>query len=425
VAHLFHRAGDATEASVTLHKSEDSMHIGPILRAMGHNRTRFLLIVLEIAITLTIVTNCLNMILDQRKATLKPSGFDDDNLLFVTAEPFGSEWNDQSFLDNAVQADLGALRAMPGVKAVAATYFLPWQGGGSSALFTTEGYEGKFQAQNYSTTSGLFDTLGVHIIAGRNFVPTDTPLDPNERSKVAIINSVLAKKIWGNANPIGKVLHAGSDPSKIRTVIGVFDNFYNPYSWNIGEYTVFNPGRSYNSSGSSYLVRTEPGAMKAVVAALEPRLLKVNPNRVLKTLTIASVKEGYFRTNRIAIGGMTALIIALIVITALGIVGVTAMSVAERTKQIGTRRALGATRGDILRHFLAENWITTTAGLLLGVAGAYGLNLFLLSRVSDVKLPWQLVAAGMLLLWINGLLSTIPPALRATMVPPSIATRSV
>jgi putative ABC transport system permease protein len=122
---------------------------------------------------------------------------------------------------------------------------------------------------------------------------------------------------------------------------------------------------------------------------------------------------------------MTGLIIALVVITALGIVGVTAMSVAERTKQIGTRRALGATRGDILRYFLAENWIATTAGLVLGVLGAYGLNLFLLSRVSDVKLPWQLVAAGMLLLWTNGLLSTIPPALRASLVPPSTATRSV
>ena len=146
---------------------------------------------------------------------------------------------------------------------------------------------------------------------------------------------------------------------------------------------------------------------------------------MLKTFIVSEVKDSFFSTSRIAIDGMTGLIIALIVITALGIVGVTAMSVAERTKQIGTRRALGATRGDILRYFLAENWIATTLGLLLGVAGAYGLNLFLLSRVSDVKLPWQLVAAGMLLLWINGLLSTIPPALRATMVPPSTATRSV
>jgi putative ABC transport system permease protein len=401
------------------------MHIGPILRAMGHNRTRFLLIVIEIAITLTIVTNCLNMILDERKAMLKPSGFDDDNLLYVTAEPFGSEWKDQSFVDNAVHADLRALHTLPGVKSAAATYFLPWQGGGSSGAFQTEGVAGKFQAQFYPTTNELFDALGVHLIAGRNFIPTDTPTDPNTPTKVTIINSVLAKKLWGNANPIGKVIRAGSDPSRARTVIGVFDNFYNPYAWNIGEYVLFTPGRAYSTTGSNYLVRVEPGAMKAVIAALEPGLVKVNPNRTFKTLTVGSVKEGYFRTNRIAIGGMTALIVALIVVTALGIVGVTAMSVAERTKQIGTRRALGATRGDILRHFLAENWITTTAGLLLGVAGAYGLNLFLLSRVSDVKLPWQLVVAGMLLLWINGLLSTIPPALRATMVPPSIATRSV
>src|SRR5690242_18804909 len=103
------------------------MHIGPILRAMGHNRTRFALIILEIAITLTIVTNCLNMILDQRKAMLKTSGFDDENLLFVTADPFGTEWKDPSFQDNAVHADLRALNSMPGVKAAAATYFLPWQ----------------------------------------------------------------------------------------------------------------------------------------------------------------------------------------------------------------------------------------------------------------------------------------------------------
>ncbi len=398
------------------------MHIGPILRAMGHNRTRFAIIILEIAITLAIVTNCLNMILDQRKAMLKTSGFDDDNLLFVTAEPFGSEWKDPSFQDNAVKADLRALHAMPGVKSAAATYFLPWQGGGNSGVFETDGFTGKFQAQIYPTTSEIFDTLGVHLIAGRNFIPTDTPADPNAATKVAIINSVLAKKLWGNANPIGKVIRT---PTRSRTVVGVFDNFYNPYAWNIGEYVLFTPGRSYGSDECYYLIRTEPGAMKAVLAELEPGLVKLNPNRIFKTQTVDSIKTAFFRTNRIAIGGMTALIIALIVITALGIVGVTAMSVAERTKQIGTRRALGATRGDILRHFLAENWIATTAGLALGVAGAYGLNLFLLSRVSDVKMPWQLVAAGMLLLWINGLLSTIPPALRATMVPPSTATRSV
>jgi len=400
------------------------MHIGPLVRAMGRNRTRFALIILEIALTLAIITNCLNIILDQRKGMAKRSGFDDDNLVNVAAAPFGTEWKDQSFVETTVHADLRALQALPGVKNAAATYFLPWQGGGSSGTFRTDGFNGKFQAQIYPTTFQLFDTLGVHIIAGRNFVPADTPVDPNAPSRVTIISSGLARKVWGNANPLGKVIASGEGKYP-RTVIGVIDEFYNPYSWPIGDYVLFTPGRSWSTTGTYYLIRTQPGAKKAVLAELEPGLLKVNPNRVLRVFTISEIKDNFFSGSRIAINGMTALVIALILVTALGIVGMTAMSVTERTKQIGTRRALGATRGDILRHFLAENWITTTAGLVLGVAGAYALNLFLLSRVSDVKLPWQLVVAGMLLLWINGLLSTIPPALRATMVPPSTATRSV
>lgn len=400
------------------------MTIGPILRAMSHNRIRFALIVVEIAITLAIVTNCLNMILDERRGMQKRSGFDDDNLLYVVGESFGSEWKDQSWVENTVHADLRALQATPGIRNAAATYFFPWQGGGSSGSWQVDGFAGKFQAQLYPTTSELFDTLGTKIVMGRNFVPSDTPPDPNTPTKVTIISEALAKKLWGDANPLGKVIKSG-DGTRARTVIGVIGEFYNPYAWNIGELVLFTPGRAWDTSGTTYLVRVQPGAMKAAVAALEPRLLKVNPNRAFRTFTISDTKRNFFNNSRIAVGGMTALIVALIFITALGIVGVTAMTVAERTKQIGTRRALGATRGDILRYFLTENWIATTAGLILGVAGTYALNMLLLSQVSDVKMPWQLVVAGMILLWINGLLSTVPPAMRATAVPPSIATRSV
>jgi putative ABC transport system permease protein len=112
-------------------------------------------------------------------------------------------------------------------------------------------------------------------------------------------------------------------------------------------------------------------------------------------------------------------------VTALGILGITSLAVSERTKQIGTRRALGATKGDILRHFLAENWIVTTIGLILGVIATYGLNYALVANLTDQKMPWYLVGIGMVLLWLNGLVATIPPALRAARVAPAIATRSV
>ena len=99
----------------------------------------------------------------------------------------------------------------------------------------------------------------------------------------------------------------------------------------------------------------------------------------------------------------------LVFVTALGIVGITSLAVSERTRQIGTRRALGATRGDILKHFLTENWIVTTAGLLLGVAATYGLNFALVSQLTDVKMPWYLVGMGMALLWVIGIMATSRP----------------
>ncbi|MBV8518698.1 MAG: ABC transporter permease [Acidobacteria bacterium] len=401
------------------------MPIGPILRAMRHNRTRFALIILEIAITLAIVTNAVNMILDQREKMIKKSGFDDDNLLAVSYAPFAPEFKQPGYSDSVTYADIRALEKIPGVKAAAATHLLPWQGGGSSGTYRADGTPEKFQAQFYAATRNVFDTLGVKVIEGRNFTANDTPADPNESTKVTIISRGLARKLWGDANPIGHVISTGDDGSRPRTVIGVIDNFYNPYAWDIGDYVLFTPGRAWDESGGAYLIRTEPGALKSVASQVEARLLAVNSGRVFRSRTIAEVKEGFFSGGKLVVNAMTGVIVLLVFVTALGIVGITSLSVSERTKQIGTRRALGATKGDILRHFLAENWIVTTIGLVLGVAATYALNFFLVSQFTDAKLPWYLVAVGMVLLWLNGLVATVPPAMRAATVSPAIATRSV
>jgi putative ABC transport system permease protein len=383
------------------------MPIGPIIRAMRHNRMRFALIIIEIAMTLAIVTNCVNMILVERDKMIKVSGFDDENLLTVRYSTFGTEYKDDGFVRNTVEADLRALRSIPGVKSVAQTYFLPWQGGGSSGSFRTDGRGDKFQAQMYGATPGIFDTLDVKVIAGRMFQPNDYP-PPGEFTTRTIISSALARLLWGDANPIGKVI-TGGDGSRPRTVIGVIDTFYNPYAWHIEELVLFTPAVSADNGGGAFLIRTEPGAMKAVATQLEPRLAAINASRVFRTLTIHEVKEGFFSNSRLVVKAMTAVIVVLVFITALGILGITSLSVSERTKQIGTRRALGATQGDILRHFLTENWVVTTAGLILGVIATYALNYLLVSNLTDA----------------NGIVATIPPALRAARVPPAIATRSV
>jgi putative ABC transport system permease protein len=211
----------------------------------------------------------------------------------------------------------------------------------------------------------------------------------------------------------------------------VIRDFYNPFGMEDhpsaqSDRAIFIPARVGGFSyGMPYLIRTEPGAMNSVMTEVEKTLTAQTPGRVFEFMPTPQKKDRWFAGNKIVVTTMTCIIVALIGVTALGLLGLTSLSVAERTRQIGTRRALGATRSDILGHFLLENWLITTAGLALGVVGAYALNFLLVSHVSDVKMQWQLIVAGMLLLWINGLLSTIPPAVRASSVPPSIATRSV
>jgi putative ABC transport system permease protein len=115
----------------------------------------------------------------------------------------------------------------------------------------------------------------------------------------------------------------------------------------------------------------------------------------------------------------------LLVVTAVGIVGLTSFWVAQRRRQIGIRRAIGATRGDILRYFQTENFLIATLGIVLGMVLAYGLNLLLMRHYELGRLPGYYLPVGALVLWGLGQLAVLGPARRAAAVPPVVATRSV
>jgi putative ABC transport system permease protein len=113
----------------------------------------------------------------------------------------------------------------------------------------------------------------------------------------------------------------------------------------------------------------------------------------------------------------------LLVVTALGIAGLASFWVGQRRRTIGVRRALGATRADILRYFLAENFLLATAGIALGMVLAYGINLFLMRHYELPRLPAAYLPVGTLALWLIGQLAVLAPALRAAAVSPVVATR--
>jgi putative ABC transport system permease protein len=115
----------------------------------------------------------------------------------------------------------------------------------------------------------------------------------------------------------------------------------------------------------------------------------------------------------------------LIAITGLGIVGLASFSVARRTKQIGTRRALGATRPAILRYFMVENFLISTVGVVGGAVIAIAINMWMVDAFGLQRIAWYLIPAAMGALWLVGQIAVYGPARRATMVPPALATRSV
>jgi putative ABC transport system permease protein len=119
------------------------------------------------------------------------------------------------------------------------------------------------------------------------------------------------------------------------------------------------------------------------------------------------------------------MVVVVVAVVLLGHLGMSSFLVAERTKQIGTRRALGATRRAIIRHFLLENWLVTSMGLILGLPLTYGLNVLTRRAQPDLVLDWQALALGVALLWLAGLTAALVPALRASTIPPTVATRTI
>jgi putative ABC transport system permease protein len=421
------------------------MELGPILRSMKRSKVRFGLIVLEVALTLAVVANCITMIVDAKKQMAKPSGFDDENILSVRSIPFDPAFREDGYLDNSLRQDAVAIRATPGVRAATITRFLPWQGGGSSTMLKAFGPKGEMlRTQIYAVDEGFLDTLGTHLVEGRSFTHEDVERDTRRIAELSpnrekspdgtprdkflqdiLITRAYGRLVFGESTALlGKLLE-DTDGDQYR-IIGVVDPFYNPYGWPIHDYAVFYAvySRSFDG-GVPFLVRTEPGRRSEVMRSLEVKLLAANGGRNVRLRPLIEVKNGYFNSQRAVELLMSMIVVLLVVVTSLGIVGLTSFTVAERTRTIGTRRALGASRADILKHFLLENWLVTTMGLALGVVLTYALNMGLVSSVSTAKMSWLLPAGGVVLLWLAGLAATLAPALRAARISPAIATRNV
>jgi putative ABC transport system permease protein len=177
---------------------------------------------------------------------------------------------------------------------------------------------------------------------------------------------------------------------------------------------------------AQYIIRVKPGQRDALMAPVVAEFADREPTRFVVRM------EAYDKTALDTRQGMrgsavvlAAVAICVLAVTVIGIVGLAAFNVTTRTKQLGTRRAIGARKFHILRYFLVENWLITTGGALSGCALALAAGMYLAVTYELPRLPLFYLVGGVVLLWTIGLLAVLVPARRAASISPAVATRTV
>lgn len=405
------------------------MDVMPILAALKRQKTAAALIAIEIALCCAIVCNALFLIIHRLERSSIVSGAAESELIRIRTAGLGG---DEDAVARA-REDTATLAALPGVKSVTLTNQVPF-GNSSWNTGLRMGKDDQTSVANvgaYYGDENLLETLGVRLVAGRDFTP-DEYVDFDqllgsgaEEPKVAIITRTLARKLYGDDNALGREFYAGNGPSR---VIGIVERLVRPRfaeDRDFAESSMILPIRLTQQYGM-FLLRTEPGNRQAVIDAARAKLRETSPNRiVLNADTLEKIRGDYFKQDRVMAGLLIAVVVSLLVVTALGIVGLASFWVQRRRRQIGIRRALGATRGQILRYFQTENFLIVTAGIVLGMAAAYGISGWLMRHYELPRLPLFYLPVGAFALWLLGQIAVLAPALRAASVPPATATRSV
>jgi putative ABC transport system permease protein len=406
------------------------MEFLPILSALRRNKVGAILVALQIALTLAVVANAMAIIQQHLSDMRRPSGLDEADIFTLQNHWVGQPAN----LRASIEADLAALRDMPGVIDAEATNSYPLRGGGWSwgiRLKPEQTNGGGAPTTLYFVDAHGLNAMGVKLVAGRWFSSPEIAewrTNDENGSPSTVLTAALAKKLFPTANPVGQVIYLITD-APVR-VIGIVDRAQTPWPAQgfgsaFAEYSTFLPFQFVNN-GLPYLVRTKPGQLAAVMRAVPERLGRITRQRVIDQIrTFRETRTAAYRTQQATSWLLETVCALLLAITGFGTVGLTMYWVGQRRRQIGLRRALGARRIDILRYFHIENLLIAGTGALLGVAGGLGANLWMANHMSITRMSPVYIGIGAVIVLVLSQLAVLWPALRAASIPPSLATRGL
>ncbi|PYT72564.1 MAG: hypothetical protein DMG39_09505 [Acidobacteria bacterium] len=393
-------------------------------------RTRSLLVVLETALGFLVVIGAGLLVRSFLRLEQVRLGFQPEGLLTFRVIPRGDRYNELTQRTIFYHQVIEKLRALPGVQSAAAVRFIPLTLATGRKDFMIEGRApsgpGQLPLAAYDiVTPEYFHTMHVPLLEGRDFFWSDSP----QTQPVAIINEAMAKHYWPGEDPLGKRFHlyGRDDNFPWMTIIGVVADVREFSPTREAEPIMYFPIAQFAYPDGilrDWVVRTtgDPVRIASSVPAAVWSVDKNLPVTRMRTMEeVRSISLASQRMNLLLFGLFAALALALATI---GIYGVLAYSVAQRTREIGIRLALGAHRKDVLRLVISQGMRLASLGILLGLFGAFALTRLMSGMIYGVSStdPVTFVAVAALL-GVVAIAACYIPARRATRVDPMVALR--
>lgn len=397
----------------------------PMLSALWRNKVSALLIALQLALTLAIVSNATVIVKDRMEKIARPTGLDSEHLISVTFMPVSNDYD----MAGAIAADLALLRSTPGIVDATVSNQIPLSGSGSASEYHVKPNQtvGTQTTNYYQTDAHFIHTLGLTLSEGRNFTFADQDIigpHNNYDPKVVIITQQFAQALFPGEDAIGKFMYSAGDSNPIQ-IVGIVERHLGAWlGWSLAGNVVFYPVLE-TSGHKRLLVRTEPGQRDKIFKQLEGILSGRDGQRAIEVKTLSHYLDRSYITDNVMVKVLASVMALLTFIVALGIVGLTVFWINQRAKQIGIRRALGATRANISRYFLLENSMIAGTGLVLGTAGALIINQLMVSEFSQPVLSLPMLAVCAVLLLCVSIGAALVPAIRASSISPAMATRNI
>ncbi|MCF6438186.1 ABC transporter permease [Pseudoalteromonas luteoviolacea] len=399
--------------------------LAPILKTLWKNKTGPLLLIMQIAVAFTILINISFMAVSKLHELKVPSGLDED-VLFSFRTNFPVEPEQYAA---RIKQDLRDIKSVEGVENATTVNSIPLSSWGQFYSVNEAEDPDSYiaYAGAYSGSKGFIDTLGLEIVAGRGFEESEVQianLDYHERPNSILVTQGLAERIspedWSTA--AGITVYINGQPYQ---VVGIIKELVAVWpSWTGNERSIVFPTYHYVNEGK-FMVKTKPGELEQVMEGVKDLLMQ-QPGRFVADLEkFKDTREKGYKGMESSLIILMSVTVGLIILTMLGVFGQARFTLMKRRRQIGTRRALGASKSHIMRYYIIESILVAGTGVIVGSLMAVLLNVKLMEIFRVDSVPLEYFLYGGLIVLVASLVAVIPTAYSAANISPATATRSV